>query len=62
MGGGKEVALNFDDLEYKNNFDAIKAGGNGSTQTTLAFEELAKTNPNVAFIHKYPGTKTLGIW
>jgi hypothetical protein len=39
----------------KTNFNAITAVGVGATQTTLAFEELAKSNPNIAFIHKFPG-------
>jgi len=57
MGGGKE--FNFDDLESQINYNGLKAAGNGLTQTTLAFEELAKTNPNVTFIHKYPGMEAL---
>jgi NAD(P)-dependent dehydrogenase (short-subunit alcohol dehydrogenase family) len=55
LAGGKEVAVNFDDLEYRNNFNGFKAASNGATQTSLAFEELAKTNTNVTFIHKFPG-------
>ncbi|KAF7875203.1 hypothetical protein EAF04_002375 [Stromatinia cepivora] len=38
----------------------IKAAGNGTTQTTLAFEELAKSNPRISFIHKYPGFVNTG--
>src|SRR4051812_35988214 len=49
LAGGKESVLNFDDLEFRNNFDGFKAAANGATQTTLAFEELAKTNSNITF-------------
>jgi hypothetical protein len=55
LAGGREGTLDFDDLEMKNNFNGFKAAGNGATQTTLAFEELAKSNSNVTFIPKYPG-------
>ena len=39
----------------KTNFNSIKAAVLGTTLTTLAFEELAKTHPKISFIHKYPG-------
>jgi len=55
LAGGKEIDINFDDLECRNNFNGFRAAGNGATQTTLAFEELAKTNQNITFIHKFPG-------
>jgi hypothetical protein len=61
LAGGKEVELNFNDLEFRNNFNGFKAAGNGATQTTLAFEELAKTNPNITFIHKFPGFVATGV-
>lgn len=56
-----ESELNFDDLEFKINFDGFKAASNGATQTSLAFEELTKSNPNVTFIHKYPGFVATGV-
>jgi len=61
LAGGLEVEIDFNDLEFKNNFDGFKAAANGSTQHTLAFEELAKSNPNVTFIHKYPGFVATGV-
>jgi hypothetical protein len=61
LAGGKEVEINFNDLEFRNNFNGFKAAGNGATQTTLAFEELAKTNPNITFIHKFPGFVATGV-
>lgn len=61
LAGGKESELNFDDLEFRNNFNGFKAAANGATQTTLSFEELAKTNPNITFIHKFPGFVATGV-
>jgi len=60
LAGGKEEALDFTDLEVKN-FGVLKAAGNVATQTTLAFEELAECNPNVTFIHKFPGLVSTGL-
>jgi len=61
LAGGKEIEINFDDLEFRNNFNGFSAAGNGATQTSLAFEELAKTNPNITFIHKFPGFVATGV-
>lgn len=60
MAGGKERELDLNDLECKVNFSAIRAAGVGAAQTTLAFEELAKAHPKIAFIHKYPGFVNTG--
>ncbi|KAA8573162.1 hypothetical protein EYC84_003673 [Monilinia fructicola] len=61
LAGGKEKAIDLNDLEVKQGFSMIKAAGNGTTQTTLAFEELAKSNPQISFIHKYPGFVNTGV-
>ena len=61
LAGGKETEIDFSDLEFRNNFNGFKAAGNGTTQTTLAFEELAKTNPRITFIHKFPGLVATGV-
>ncbi|CZT05436.1 uncharacterized protein RCO7_08500 [Rhynchosporium graminicola] len=61
LAGGEESAIDIHDLEVKNYFTFIKAAENGTTQTTLAFEELAKTNPEITFIHKYPGFVNSGV-
>jgi hypothetical protein len=45
----------------RKDFSMMKAAKNGTTQTTLAFEELAKQNPTVSFIHKYPGFVNTGV-
>ncbi|KAG4423333.1 hypothetical protein IFR04_003567 [Cadophora malorum] len=61
LAGGQESAIDINDLEVKNNFTFIKAAENGTTQTTLALEELAKSNPTITFIHKYPGFVNSGV-
>ncbi|KAI9646762.1 hypothetical protein NHQ30_004761 [Ciborinia camelliae] len=61
LSGGQEKAIDLNDLELKENFSPIKAAKNGSTQTTLAFEELAKSHPRISFIHKYPGFVNTGV-
>ncbi|KAM3071927.1 hypothetical protein ACMFMG_008392 [Clarireedia jacksonii] len=61
LAGGKESAIDLDDLEVKNNFSTMKAAKNGTTQTTLAFEELAKQWPGISFVHKFPGFVDTGV-
>jgi hypothetical protein len=61
LAGGQESAIDINDLEVRNNFSLIKAAGNGTTQTTLALEELAKSYPSITFIHKYPGFVNTGV-
>jgi hypothetical protein len=60
LAGGKEREIDINDLELKNDFDGIKAYGVGATQTTLTFEELAKSHPKITFIHKNPGFVATG--
>lgn len=55
-----ESEIDLQDLEIKNDFKAQKAMKYSTTQTTLAFEELARSNPSVTFIHKYPGFVNTG--
>jgi len=61
LAGGKEKAIDINDLEVKNDFTFAKAAVNGTTQTTLAFEELAKSYLSITFIHKYPGFVNTGV-
>ncbi|KAK9259812.1 hypothetical protein V1519DRAFT_450676 [Lipomyces tetrasporus] len=58
---GKELAVNLDDLELRNRYSFINAVNSATTQTTLAFEELAKVYPMVSFCHVHPGFVTTGI-
>ncbi|RDL35144.1 Uncharacterized protein BP5553_07075 [Venustampulla echinocandica] len=61
LAGGREAEIDLTDLEVRNNFSGIKAMKNGTTQTTLAFEELVKSYPSITFIHKYPGFVDTGV-
>ncbi|KAF4628790.1 hypothetical protein G7Y89_g9365 [Cudoniella acicularis] len=61
LAGGKESEIDLNDLEVRNNFSGLKAMSNGTTQTTLAFEELAKFYPSITFIHKFPGFVNTGV-
>jgi hypothetical protein len=61
LAGGKEKPIDLTDLEVRDNFSNFKAAENGTTQTTLALEELAKSYPSVTFIHKYPGFVNTGV-
>jgi hypothetical protein len=49
------------DLRAPGAFTWIRAAETGTTQTTLAFEELAKSYPQITFIHKYPGFVNTGV-
>ncbi|KAG9236618.1 hypothetical protein BJ875DRAFT_215235 [Amylocarpus encephaloides] len=60
LAGGKESSIDLTDLELRKSFDARTAMKLSTTQTTLAFEELANSHPSVAFIHKYPGFVNTG--
>ncbi|EHK99988.1 hypothetical protein M7I_4071 [Glarea lozoyensis 74030] len=61
LAGGQESPIDLTDLEMRKDFSMMKAAKNGTTQTTLAFEELAKQNPTISFIHKYPGFVNTGV-
>jgi NAD(P)-dependent dehydrogenase (short-subunit alcohol dehydrogenase family) len=55
LAGGLEGSTDFDDLDLQKNYSFTKAADQSGTMSTLALEELAKTNPEVSFIHQYPG-------
>ncbi|KAK9246503.1 hypothetical protein V1506DRAFT_165770 [Lipomyces tetrasporus] len=55
LAGGKERAIDINNLELRNGYTAIKAVNTATTQTTLAFEELTKSYPMITFCHVYPG-------
>jgi hypothetical protein len=56
LAAGFEGPIDPKDLECRNHYSLIKATRNAATMTDLMFEELAKTNPTVSFIHTYPGS------
>jgi hypothetical protein len=57
LAGGKEKAIDLDDLEGLN---SSSMSGGAATRTTLAFEELANKYPSISFVHFYPGLVNTG--
>ncbi|KAL6826012.1 hypothetical protein J3E69DRAFT_335582 [Trichoderma sp. SZMC 28015] len=63
LGGGLEKSsVNVDDLDLKQpgNFSGIKAQIQYVTMNTAYLEKLAIQNPNVTFIHSWPGWVSTG--
>ncbi|EHK17594.1 uncharacterized protein TRIVIDRAFT_42829 [Trichoderma virens Gv29-8] len=63
LAGGLEKAnINVDDLDLKDpaNFSAIRAQMQYGTMNTAFLEKLASQNPNVTFIHSWPGWVSTG--
>ena len=60
LAGGNESAIDLTDLENRKKHTLIISAVTSTTQTTLAFEELAKANPAIAFAHVYPGFVNTG--
>ena len=54
-GGGESASINLDDLGLKQSYSVKNAAKHAITMTGLAFEELAKENSTVSFVHAYPG-------
>ena len=55
LGAGNEGKLIEDDLDLKRNYSLMNSAAHSTTMTGLAFEHLAKENPNVSFLHCFPG-------
>ncbi|RSM02082.1 hypothetical protein CEP52_008228 [Fusarium oligoseptatum] len=57
LAGGLEAPLNESDLDLRdpNNWTTWNSSVHSATMGTLTFELLAKRNPNVSFVHWYPG-------
>ncbi|PVH96173.1 NAD(P)-binding protein [Periconia macrospinosa] len=64
LGGGLEKvrSLDVDDLGLKKpgNFSPFKAQGHFLTMMTLHLEKLSKENPDVTFVHSWPGWVNTG--
>lgn len=64
LGGGLERAagVDLDDLDLKKpgNFSGIKAQGQYLNMNTIALDRLAADNPDVTFIHSWPGWVNTG--
>ena len=63
LGGGMETA-NIDlldlDLKRPGNFSGVKAQGHYPTMQTALLEKVAVENPDVTFIHSWPGVVNTG--
>ena len=63
LGAGEESRTSFhlDDLGLKENFSLRNAACHAITMTDFSFEELAKKNPTISFVHAFPGTVKTGF-
>ncbi|CAD6584834.1 MAG: hypothetical protein ASARMPREDX12_001764 [Alectoria sarmentosa] len=61
LAPGEETALEYDNLDLKQNFSLRKAAAHAITMTDFTFEEMAKKNPTVSFVHTYPGVVKTGF-
>jgi hypothetical protein len=61
-GGGFEFPINTADLDLKHTFSMLNAYKHSITMTTLSMEHLAKSHPNVSFVHAYPGLVGTNIY
>ena len=54
--------MSFDDndMSLKHSFSLKSAANHACTMTDFAFEALAKENPNVSFVHVFPGAVKTG--
>ena len=55
LNGGKEEALNEQDLGLDQSWSSRCVIKHTTTMTTLMFERLAKENQGITFMHAYPG-------
>ncbi|KAK4694108.1 hypothetical protein P7C71_g3416, partial [Lecanoromycetidae sp. Uapishka_2] len=63
LAPGEESRTNFhiDDLDLKKNFSLRTAACHAITMTDFSFEEMAKQNPSISFVHTYPGMVKTGF-
>ena len=61
-GGLERATIELDDLDLKKpgNFGGVKAQGQYAAMNTMTLEKLANENPNVTFIHSWPGWVNTG--
>lgn len=57
LAGGKESAVIEDDLDLAkpNNFSVSSSSVQSATMLTLLLEKWANENPEISFVHSYPG-------
>jgi NAD(P)-dependent dehydrogenase (short-subunit alcohol dehydrogenase family) len=61
-GGLERATVDLDDLDLKKpgNFGGVKAQTQYAAMNTVTLEKLANENPNVTFIHSWPGAVNTG--
>jgi hypothetical protein len=55
LAAGLEDKIDTTDLDLKDHYSLPATANHGATMNSLAFEELAKENPTISFVHAYPG-------
>lgn len=61
LAPGEEASLDFDNLDLQRDFSLGKAAAHAITMTDFTFEEMAKKNPSVSFVHAFPGAVKTGF-
>jgi hypothetical protein len=63
LAAGLESTILIEDLDLSSpgNYSMLKCMNHSATMTSLALDELAKSNPSITFIHKYPGPVKTGL-
>ena len=59
--GEEKASFNMDDLDLKENFSLGNAANHCITMTDFTFEEFAKRNSTISFVHAYPGVVRTGF-
>ena len=63
LAGGQEGKIFEDDLDLETNYSIANSMGQLSSMLTLSYDQLAKGNPGMSFLHVFPGlvgTELLG--
>lgn len=57
LAGGQEAPIDEDDLDLARpgNYSFIKGSVQSATMQTLVLEKFAQENPNISFVHSFPG-------
>ena len=61
LAPGDEGTLDYNDLGLRQNFSLSRAADHCISMTDLVLGLLAKQNPTVSFVHRYPGLVDTGL-
>lgn len=61
LGAGSEKAMNLSDLDLKTSFSGARCANHTITMNSLMVGELAARDPNISFLHSFPGVVNTGI-